>query len=57
MALIDFVLQDLWGLPRTNINRNSFAAESRIAGGASVRRVVPGPRSSGHPTRHGTTRN
>jgi hypothetical protein len=46
MALVDFVLQDLWGLPRQNIDRGSFtpAIRSGVRPTPNLRVVTPAQR-------------
>lgn len=47
IALVDFVLQDLWGLSRQNIDRGSFAP-------AFIRSGAPGPARSVQPVKRTT---
>jgi len=44
--LVDFVLQDLWGLPRQNIDRGSFtpAIRSGVRPTPNLRVVTPAQR-------------
>jgi len=44
MQLIDFVLQDLWGLPRAPIDRGTFTPAVRSRGPAPLRVVTPAQR-------------
>jgi len=47
IALVDFVLQDLWGIPRENIDRGSFAP-------AYIRSGTPAPSRSVQPVKRTT---
>jgi len=55
MALVDFVLQDLWGLTRQPIDRGSFAPALRNGGSTPVRVVTPAQRSLSSRVKRGTT--
>jgi len=46
MGLVDFVLQDLWGLTRQPIDRSLPASSIRSPGGTPVRVVSPAPRTA-----------
>jgi hypothetical protein len=45
IALFDFVLQDLWGLPRSPVDRGGTAAIRSARGAAPVRIVTPAQRA------------
>ena len=44
IALVDFVLQDIWGLPRQSINRGAVTAATPGSTGVPVRIVTPAQR-------------
>ena len=57
MALIDFVLQDIWGLPRQSIDRGSISPAIQGRGASPARVVTPAQRSvSARVPSSGTTR-
>ena len=56
MALVDFVLQDLWKLPRQNIDRGSIAPAIRNGVSTPVRVVTPAPRAVRARVQTGTNR-
>jgi hypothetical protein len=56
MALIDFVLQEIWKLPRQSVNRGLTEPYIRNPGGTPVRTVVPGPRTVSARVPTGATR-
>jgi len=56
MALIDFVLQEIWKLPRQGVNRGLTEPYIRNPGGTPVRTVVPGPRTVSARVPTGATR-
>jgi len=56
MGLIDFVLQDLWHLPRQNIDRGSIAPSIRNGINPPVRLVSPGRRAVSARVPSGATR-
>jgi len=53
---VDFVLQDLWGLRRENIDRGSFAPVNRHHGSPPARVVTPAQRTVSARVRSGATR-
>jgi hypothetical protein len=56
MGLVDFVLQDLWHLPRTNIDRGSIAPAIRNGVSPPVRVVSPARRAVSARVPSGATR-
>lgn len=57
IALVDFVLQDIWGIPRQNVDRGNFAPASiRNGAPAPTRSVSPGKRSTKAVATTGTSR-
>jgi hypothetical protein len=56
MGLVDFVLQDLWHLPRQNIDRGSIAPAIRNGVSAPVRVVTPARRAVSARVPPGATR-
>jgi len=56
IGLVDFVLQDLWGLPRQNIDRGSIAPAIRNGVSPPVRGVSPAQRTVSARVPSGATR-
>ncbi len=56
MGLVDFVLQDLWGMARQPIDRGSITTGSSGRGAAPVRVVTPAQRSVNARVPNGATR-
>ena len=56
MGLVDFVLQDIWGLPRQNIDRGSIAPSIKSPGSSPARIVTPAQRTVSARVPSGTTR-
>jgi hypothetical protein len=56
IGLVDFVLQDLWNLPRTNIDRGSFTPAIRNGVSPPARVVTPAQRSVSARVPSGATR-
>jgi hypothetical protein len=56
IALVDFVLQDIWGLSRDNIDRGSFAPAFQRSGTRPARRAAPIQRNINASVSPGTPR-
>ena len=56
MGLVDFVLQDLWNMPRQNIDRGSIVPAIRNGVSPPVRVVTPVPRAVSARVQTGTNR-
>jgi hypothetical protein len=56
IGLIDFVLQDIWGLSRQPIDRGSIAPSIKSGGSSPVRIVTPAQRTVSARVPTGTTR-
>lgn len=56
IQLIDFVLQDLWGMPRASVDRGSFAPALRSRGSSPARSVTPVKHTLSARVPTGTTR-
>lgn len=56
IALVDFVLQDLWGLPRQPVDRGSIAPSIKNGGSSPARIVTPAQRTVSAQVPPGTTR-